>query len=303
LGTVFSVDGDDSIRFVALQGDGEPVGVAVTSTLAGIYQVSAEAETAGPVHCNAGTLTVIATPVVGLNAVNNPFDAIVGQVTDNDPALRQRREEELRSSGSATVDALRARMLDIRLEDGSKPVQSCIVFFNDELTVDPITGNEGKSLEVMFFDGIAPALPDNAAAQVIWNNKPGGIKMLGSSSGTAVDSLGVNRIVPFTRPSIADLKFNIEIEINSATYVGDIAVKGAIIEEFTAKVGASKTVRCNDYLSVLMGLEGVIDVSVVQIARLADPFPPSGTNLALGLRESADVDTPNITITATPGTP
>lgn len=127
--------------------------------------------------------------------------------------------------------------------------------------------------------------------------------MLGSSSGTAVDSLGVNRTVPFTRPTIADLKFNIDIEINPATYVGNDAAKAAIIAEFTVRINGSKTVRCNDYLSVLMGLEGVIDVTTIQIARLADPYPPSGTNLTLGLRESADIDTTNITINATPGTP
>jgi uncharacterized phage protein gp47/JayE len=295
IGVVFHVDGDPLTRFVTTE--------QKTSTTAGNYSVAAEAEEYGPIRCNAGTLTVIATPVVGLNSVTNDFDAIIGQNEDRDSDLRERRENELRATGKAAVDAIRAALLDIELEDESKPILSATVYENEEDITDVVTGLPPHSLECLVYDGPTPVCPDDTIAQTIWTAKGGGIKLVGNTSGTAVDSLGTNRTIPFSRPTILAMQFALELEIETSSYVGDAAVKTAIQSTFAAKVKPGKEIRCNDYVKTLMSLAGVIDVLGIQIEEVGGPLPPSGTNFTLAIREMGNVSTTDISITTTPGSP
>lgn len=294
-GTVFHVSGDPTTRFATTE--------SITSTTAGFYYVSAECDQTGAIHCNAGTLLVIATPVVGLNSVINEYDAIVGQAADSDQQLRERRESELRATGSGTVDSLRSDVIDIKLSDDSNPILNCTVFENDTNAIDVVTGNAAHSMEVLVFDGVVPACPNDIIAQAIWNSKPGGILMLGSSNGNAIDRAGVTRIVPFTRTSIIEIKFQFSLVIETAKYAGDNAAKAAVQNAFTSKVNPGKTIRANDYVKALLGVAGVLDITNMQIAKLADAFPVDGTNLSLGLREMGNADSSNMSITTTPGVP
>lgn len=306
-GTAFTVNGNPNVRFT--------LDTDVTSTTAGVYMGNATCTVTGPVNCNANTLTVIATPVTGLTAVNNPTDVALGSNQDNNQQLRQRRENDLRASGNGTLDSLRARIFAIVLPDGTEPIINVTTFENQELTVDPVTGNPGKSVECLVFDGIISACPDNVIAQVIWNAKPAGIQLIGNTSGVAVDGKGVNQIVPFSRPTIHAVKMNVAASVNSVTYAGDQAALTELINYFTVKVNQGGLIRANDYVTALMGsvqnpdgtvrqnVPGVLDVTNMQIAFVGNAYPPSGTNLQLTIRQMATLDTSNISLTSTPGTP
>lgn len=289
----FHVLGDPSIRFVTT----EDVPIDEPVHPAGVYYVSAECDQDGEIHANAGTLTVIATPVVGLNSVINEFDAVVGQPQDKDPALRLRRVAELRAIGSSTVDGIKSDVLSIELDDESKPVITCTVFENVEDVEDPDTGLPPHSLEVLVFDGIVANCPNNTLAQTIWDSKPGGIKTVGSSSGIAIDKKGNSHTVAFSRPTISEIKFEITLEIIATKYPGDVSTKAAIQAAFTANVTAGGKVRATDYIAALKALNGVVDVPNIQIARVGDPYPASHTNLELLLREMGNADSSNISIT------
>lgn len=292
---IFHVNGDPSIRFVTTE--------QVSSTAAGDYFVAAEAEETGPIVCNAGTLTVIATPIVGLNSVINDYDAIPGTEADNDAQLMLRRENELRATGSATVDSLRADILDIELEDLSKPILSVTIFENDTNTTNGTTGNPAHSLECLVYDGVSPACPDTILAQTIWNGKPGGIQLVGNASASATDSTGATQTIYFSRPTIIQIQFAITIEIETAKYAGDAAAKEAVRATFFAKVKPSKTIRYDDYVVALKGVPGVIGVNNLQFSKVGDPLLPNGSNLTLTLRQMGNADTSNMTITTVPGSP
>lgn len=287
----FSVDGDSTVQFVTTED--------VTSVLAGNYLVAARCTVTGPVHCNAGTLTVIATPIVGLNSVTNPFDAEIGKNADTDPELRVRREEELRATGAGTVDSLRADLLALKLPDGTQPIQDCTVFFNDDDFTDG-NGLPGHSIEPMVYDGAVPAAPDDTIAQVVWNGKPGGTKVVGSSSGNAVDSLGVTRVVAFTRPTLKPVKIKLSIQYDPKLYAGNDAVKTALLTKFLDKVHPGSVIRCNDYVASNATVAGYVDTTNMQIAFVGDPYPVSGTNLSLGIREMGTLAIGNIELTSTP---
>lgn len=306
-GTAFTQAGNPNVRFT-LDAD-------VISTTAGVYQGSATCTVTGPTSCNANTLTVIATPVSGLTAVNNPTDCALGTNQDTNQQLRQRREEELRASGAGTLDSMKADVFAIKLPDGTEPIVNVTTFENQELTTDLVTGNPGKSVECLVFDGIIPACPDNTIAQVLWDSKPAGIQLVGNTSGVAVDGTGTAQPVPFSRPVILPVKFNIGLSIDVVTYAGDAAVKAEIANYFAIKVRQGGLIRARDYVTCLMGsvvnpdgsvsrtVPGVLDVTTMQIAFIGDSFPSSETNLQLTIRQMATADTSNMVVTTTPGTP
>lgn len=294
-GTTFANSVDPSIQFT-LDAD-------VTSTTAGVYADNPATCTAlGRVLCNAGTLTIIQTPVAGLNSVTNVRDAIPGQERDTDPELRIRRVNELAAEGASTVDSIRASILRIRNDDDSQPVLDCIVIENTS-DYPSATGQPAHSVEAILWDGPTMLAANNALAQAIWDNKAGGILAFGSSFGTAVDAAGRTQIVYFTRANQLNMKLAITLETNAANpseYAGDNAIKTALYNEFVARALLGVTeIRPMNYAKAAQasGL-GVLDVTNLQIGNvLIGPFPPNLQNFPVPARTKALLDTSNITIT------
>ncbi|MCK5641950.1 MAG: baseplate J/gp47 family protein, partial [Gammaproteobacteria bacterium] len=115
-----------------------------------------EAEETGEVVALSGTLTVIAEPVTGWNSVTNASDADVGSPIETDTELRTRREETIRFSGSATVEAIKADVLDI------DEVETAIVEENEDDEVQ--NGLLPHSVHVVIWDGSVPAADDAEVA-------------------------------------------------------------------------------------------------------------------------------------------
>lgn len=289
-GTEFHVAGDPNTSFHTL--------ADVSSVAAGDYLVECACDVTGPVTCNAGTLTAISTPVVGLNAVTNDFDAIPGTNQDTDTQLRVRREQELRATGSGTVDSVRADILAIALADGSKPVVECVILENVTDAADS-NGLPGHSLECIVFDGVDQNCPNDTIAQTIWESKPGGIKLVGSSSGTAIDSLGNNRTVSFTRPTVKEVFLNAALLLIDPNKTPDqylAAVRAAVIAMFAVKVRSGFVIRCNHYIEAILGIPGIDDAAVSLGFNPPGTLSAPGVNLTLGVREDAFIQTTGITV-------
>lgn len=264
-----------------------------TATANGVDSVEFEAEEAGAVTANAGTITVIATAVSGWNSVTNPLDAATGKEIDTDTELRQRREEELRATGSATVDAIRADVL------ADEDVLQCDVFENVTDLPDPVTGLPAKSIEVVVFDGTPPVLTNDAIAQLIWDTKPAGIGTFGTESGVATDSKGGFHTIQFSRPEEIEIWIEIFPKINIATgYAGADALKTALVALNTSDLFQGVDVIAKRLEQVAMNFAGVFDMnSPVQLGLSA--FPVGTANISIGQREIARLDTSRITVTET----
>lgn len=259
-----------------------------TAPVGGVQSVNFEAEFAGAVVANAGTITVINTAVTGWNSVTNPTDATVGREADTDAILRQRREDELRATGSATVDAIRADILQ------DPDVLQCNVFENTSDTVDA-SGLPPKSFEAIVFDGTPPALSNDEIAQLVWNTKPAGILAFGLESGTATDSLGFFHTISFSRPTEREIWLELDLDINlSSGYAGAAAVKDAIVLLNNTKLLVGRDVIANDIVCIAQAFPGVIDVSALRLGFSASPV--GTTNLVIGPRELARLDTGRILI-------
>lgn len=263
--------------------------VDFTSPANGVHAIECEAETAGTVIANSGTITEIATPVVGWNSVTNPLAATPGKEIDTDAELRSRREDQLRVTGSATLDAIRA---DVLIDPD---VLQCSVFENTSNAVDA-NGLPPKSIEVVVFDGTPPVMTADAIAQLIWDTKPAGIETFGLDTGTATDSLGNFHTVLFSRPTEIEVWVDMFVSVDiSSGYAGAAALEDALVDLNLSDLSLGRDVIAAKLVEVAMLFDGVFDMtSPPQLGFSA--LPVGTTNLSIGVREIARLDTARINI-------
>jgi len=165
-GSIVSVEGTGA-KFVSLSDALIPAG--------GTIDVDFEAQEAGATQAPASTLTVIETPVSDWSsATNSSGDATVGRATETDTELRIRRETSLQILGGATIDAIRARLIN-----EVSGVSDALVFENDSRYVDA-QGRPSKSIHCVVVGG-----SDSDVAEKIWDVKGGGIYTFGIGLGSA----------------------------------------------------------------------------------------------------------------------
>lgn len=243
-------------------------------------------ELTGPTACNAGTLSVIETPVAGWNAVSNPADGTLGSNIETNPALRNRRAASVTAPGSSSVNAIRADVLAVA------GVTSCVVYEN----VTDATDGQGRpphSIEALVQGGT-----DAAVAAAIFGSKGGGLNTFGSTSSAVLDSQGISHTINFNRPTPVPIYITVNMVKAAATWPADgpTQVTNALLTYgLTMAVGQP----VNDallYAPVLTVL-GVADITNIRIG-LA-PAPGSSANLVLALRELAVFDSARVVVNVT----
>lgn len=294
-GTSFaSVDGRPDLRWTPKVNYG-PV------TDIGDYAVPFVSEHLGPIETGIGTVTVIATPTMGWTTVNNLAASTPGIVADTDATLRTNRELELAAVGSTTVRAIEAKILEAFATADSGIIQVINIFENDTDYVDGTTGNAPHSLEVLIFDGLSPSVDDDALAQVIWDNKAGGVQTVGTSSGTAtIDAAGTTKTVYFTRATQVPI-YLVYVIVLGDGYVGDATLKQLISDNANARFGPNQAVRAEIVKAMALppnvGVAGVTDITTFRLGTA--PSPVGTINIPIGLRQIATFDPTQITITDT----
>lgn len=290
---------ESGVNFVHLNGNPDVRFTPVTDFTAPVDTVSAlpfRAENTGPIAAPANTLNVIATPVSGWNAANNPAgETALGLPVDSDETLRERRELTLQATGSSTIDALRADVLRTTLpDDDVEFVESCFVFEN---ITDATDGNglPPHSFEVLVYDGAAPTSDQSdAIAQTIWDNRPAGIRSFGSSSGTATDVHGNPQTVFFSRVTAKNVWLEYDVVVDGS-YGGDTPFKEFVkssANSFFNEAGDDVIAAKLKAVGVLF--PGVTDLTALRLGFAASPV--GTTNLTIGIRDLARFDTTRISV-------
>lgn len=280
-GSVVSVDGNPNVRFVTL----EDV-TGVTNPVAA-YPVAMECEVTGPVVANAGTLTEIETPATGWVSVTNALDATIGQDEETDAELRLRRVSELAITGKGTLDAIRAEVLAV------SGVTACTVFENNT----DVTNSDG--IPPHAFEVVVSGGDDQDIVDAIFTAGGAGIRTYGTSSGTATDSNGDSHTIYFRRPTSITIHVEVECTVDTDEYPvdGDTQIKTAIAVWAQANLAGGDDVVTTQLYAQVFSVSGVLDVTTLEIG-LSDP-PTASTNIAIGSREIADIQTANIDVTST----
>jgi len=143
----------------------------------------------GEILAVSDTLTVIETPLVGLDVVNNFEDGIKGREPETDTELRIRRLQSLQITGAGTLPAMVARILN--------DVDNVTVVKGFENRTDVVDGDgrPAHSLEIVIVGG-----DEIEIAQKIWDTKPAGIQTYGNDFRDITDDNGDTQRMYFSRP-------------------------------------------------------------------------------------------------------
>lgn len=281
-GSVVSVVGNPTARFLLL--------ADVTSVGAGTYDGEFEAEAFGPTEATAGSLTVIETPVAGWNTVTNALDADLGRNVETDTEFRLRRLESTQISGKSTVGAVRAKVGEVT------DVEFARVIEND-LDVDDAAGRQAHSIEVITFGG-----DQQTIANVIWNDKGGGIRTVSTAAGppelltsTVTDSEGFTHTVVHTAAEELEIHLDVNLTITetltaaeSDAIKADVAALGNLL-----RVGDDVVLFQLQCVDAITSNTKITDIFIeVGIA----PAPTQTTNFIVGDIQIARFDTTRIDV-------
>jgi uncharacterized phage protein gp47/JayE len=233
-----------------------------------------------------------ATTVLGFSTTKvegfNTADAALGRNVETDADFRLRREELLRITGAATVEAIRARIL------GLAYMLQTFVFEN--VTMATVNGLPPTSFESVAQGGLVS--DEQEIAETIWDVKPAGIQAFGSIIKSVVDSQGFSHNIGFSRPTDTPIYVEAELTAFSATFPADgIDQVKAAIKAYGDLQQIGEDVIALQYKAIPLTVSGVEDVTVFKID---DIFPPVGTtNISIPTKSLASFDLADIDVSVT----
>lgn len=258
--------------------DGAPVTITITETTPGSLPKSPPipmiADEEGPKAAPAGKLTVIETAVAGMTAFTNLTDALVGRDEETDPVLLQRREEEINTSGSGTVNAIFSRLGDL---DG---VTQKRVFANFTDVVDG-DGIPPHSVRAVVLGGA-----DSEIAETLLDSVCAGIRTDGAITEIVVDDQGFDQTIKFSRPSTKDIFVLVTLVTDSDFPANGNTLVQAAIKAYGDALGIGKDV-------VVFGSAPNLSCSFDDIPGITDftlfvgtaPAPTLDDNIPVGAAE------------------
>lgn len=200
-----------------------PAGTRFQNTQGAIFELTADytlgasttptvrAQESGLVACPENSITIILDNVGGLETVNNPYSAQIGQDVESDAEFRLRIKNSLNINSIAVLSAIKANLEAL---PGVLSTYCYDNYTNQAVTIDTITVPAHSILAVV--DGG----DKNEIAQVLYNKKTAGAGYCGASSDpnvvvekvTVTDpNYGTAYDVSFARPAARPLAVNITV--------------------------------------------------------------------------------------------
>ena len=271
--------------------NGGAVTPSVTETTPGVYQgqVNCTALSTGPTEVAEKTLTVIDTPVAGLDSVFNPDIAVIGRNIETDPEYRIRQDNTLQISDAGPLEAIRTAILDLNDDATKTAIQSALVFENIS-NLDPDSrGIPRNAIEALVYLTGGLTDRDQEIAQAIFDSKAGGIEPHGDISKVVTDSQGFDHTVKFSRPSIVDIYLILDLTVTSDyPSDGDTQVKNLMVVWGNGLGVGQDVIVFPSLVAQLDTIPGITDV-VVKIG--IAPAPTLDNNIVID-----DGETPGVTV-------
>lgn len=225
------------------------------------------------------TITELAQNLPGIDeAVTNEAETAEGRDAETDQAFRERHKRSVQHPGQATAGSIEARLMDI------VEVWDAYVRENDTNEDMDIEGLDipPKSIYPIVHFG-----DDEEIAQVIYENKAGGIQSFaGDSEHSTIievtDSKGNTHNIGFDRPDNVEIDIVAEVEIDD-TFPGDFEPIEDALEDYINRRGISKNIIYTKLISIVQGFQGIKDVVVLTVS--ADGASPVTENIDIGYRE------------------
>ena len=171
-------------------------------------------------------------------------------------------------------------------------VTSARVFTNEsDLTVD---GMPPHSIEVVVAGGL-----DAPIAQAIYEAKPSGQPTYGNTTTNAVDSIGNNKAIKYSRPVplLVYVTINVTVTKNAPENAAQLIADAVVAWGDLNLAPDSELVAQAIVPTVFMSIPGVFDVSKPLIGLV--PNPPSSDTVFSTPREVIDLDTSRTVVNVT----
>jgi uncharacterized phage protein gp47/JayE len=238
----------------------------------------------------AGALSQMETVIVGVDGITNLVAGAAGRDYESDEALRLRFYQSADVIGSATVKAIRARILDEVA--GASYAQ---VYENRRAyTVDGIPPN---SIEVVASGGA-----DSDLAAKIYEVKPAGIETYGTDSAVVTDDNGDGQTVYWSRPipQYAWVRVTVNaLDTEEALQPAYIASIKAAVLAVGAAIGIGKDVITQRFFGPIYAATpglGSITVEVAVTASSSGAPSYATSNIAVARGYHAVFDLARITV-------
>lgn len=230
--------------------------------------------------------TEIITPVLGWSFVYNPTSGLTGRNLETDAEFRARRSQSLKLSGSGTLEAMRARLLNLT------GVTS--VAINENVTNAVVDSLPAHSFEVVILGG-----DNQLIANIIWLLKPAGIATYGNTTLSVLDSTGRTQTVKFSRSVKRYIYANIVLTVDSSEFntASTAVIKQSVVDKINA-LGTSKDVIYQSLFYSVYAEAGVVNAVITIGGNLTETMPSlSATNVVVSSTEVAYSDITKIMVT------
>ena len=238
-----------------------------------------------------GQVNELTNPIAGVTSVTNEADITGGLNAETVPEFRNRYRQSVARPGRATLNAIRAALLQV------EGVRTAKVIENDTDTTDG-AGRPPHSIECYLLGGT-----DVDIANAILETKGAGIKPHGTESQVVTDDSGQSKTIRWTFATVVDIYANITLTTNTLFPAnGNELVQNAIIEYIGGVDADGNTypgltmgddVIYTNVIARIMSVPGVTDV-VVTISDDNTSFV--STNIAIGEFSVAETEPAKLVI-------
>lgn len=262
---------------------------SVTIPSGGSITVTATCQTLGAVSAAAGTVTSIATPTLGWQAVTNAAASVPGAPVETDAALRYRQSISTAIPSLTVMDGI------VGAVAGISGVTRYAAYENDTGSTDA-NGIPAHSISMIVEGGTSTAIAAAIAAK-----KPPGTPTYGTTSETVIDTYGNVIPVNFYRPTEVPISVAITIK-GLPGYNSDIGAQviAAVAAYINALTIGTDVLLTRLYLPAnLSGSASSLTFEITSLGIAAKPGTPAASDVVIAFNEVASCDPADIVLTVT----
>lgn len=236
------------------------------------------------------SITVIVNPISGVDSVYNPDRTENGLDKETDFEFRKRYYNSMSLSGTATIEAIKASLLDITGVIGAEVTHNP--------TMDTVDSMPPKSIQCFVFGA-----EDDEVAQTIFESKAAGIETYGTTSVDIIDSMDNTHTINFTRPTEVNIYANATltttdnfpedgydlVEKEIIKYIGGIGSDE--VEHLGLSLGEDVI-----YTKVISKIHNIDGISDVELYIGTTDNPTGQSNITIGNQEVAVTSTDNVEV-------
>lgn len=238
-------------------------------------------------NVQAHTITEFATPVDGIDTVDNPQPAVGGADEQTDDSLRQRILETNVANIGSTIDGIYTAL------DSVNGIRDKYIDNNTSGVTDA-NGTPAHALQIVVYGGT-----DQDIANAVRKAKGAGTQTFGSLSAVAYDIAGTPETIYFNRATEVPIHFAITVKANS-NWNADSGTDDVLnaLQNYVNSLHMGRPVYISAVYGALAQVQG-IDSFVVQMG--LDKAKLAATDITLGITQAPVVNADEIEVTTTNG--